>query len=161
MTEGSAGDHRSVASEQCEAVPASSSADFRGRVAEVCNVLDRSGTRTHQKIVHLRRRADVARHQEARIEPEMGVRFDLLKTQRTTVSIGCGATGANLPVPPPSDDTESVEWSVQEDSKDTVSLPEVEADILPFRAPQLRGAFASHCDKECPQISPRSIQKRT
>ena len=46
------------------------------------------------------------------------------------------------PVPPPSDHTESVEWSIQRDSEDTVSLPEVEAEIPLFRAPQLRGAFA-------------------
>ena len=46
------------------------------------------------------------------------------------------------PVPPKSDDAESVEWSIQGDSEDTVSLPEVEVEILPFRAPQLRGYFA-------------------
>ena len=40
-------------------------------------------------------------------------------------------------------ETDSVEWSVQGDSEDTMSLPEVESDVPPFRAPQLRGAFAT------------------
>ena len=39
------------------------------------------------------------------------------------------------------DETESVDTSVQGDSEDTETLPEVEADVLPPRAPQLRAAF--------------------
>ena len=35
-----------------------------------------------------------------------------------------------------------MEWSIQGDSEDTLSLPEVEVEIPPFRVPQLRGAFA-------------------
>ena len=39
------------------------------------------------------------------------------------------------------DDTESVDTSVQGDSEDTETLPEVEVDVLLPRAPQLRAAF--------------------
>ena len=110
--EGSAGDHRSVAMGQCEAVPASINADFRGRIH-----------RCHR--------------------PPPLREFDLtLEDSEDDPS----ALEAEPFVPPPvpllSDDAESVEWSIQGDSEDTVSLPEVEVEIPHFRVPQLRGAFA-------------------
>ena len=67
-TEGSAGDHRSVALGQCEAVPASSNADFRGRVAQVCNILDRSAKRSPTRRLRLVGGSHRTRD---------GVRFDL------------------------------------------------------------------------------------
>ena len=53
--------------------------------------------------------------------------------------------GAAVPSPheQSDDDTESMEWSLQGDSEDTVSLPEVVVDVLPPLLPQLRAAFAS------------------
>ena len=78
---------------------------------------------------------------EARIEPEM--EFDMtLEDSEDDPSVFDAEPSVPPPVPPPSDDTESVEWSIQGDSEDTVSLIEVEVEIPPFRAPQLRGAFA-------------------
>ena len=68
-------------------------------------------------------------------------------------------------------DTESVEWPLQGDSENTMSLPEVVADVLPPLLPQFRAAFASmgcEChlpsmcssDEECPTFLPRPFQER-
>ena len=141
--EGSAGDHRSVAVGQCEAVPASSNADFRGRIAQVCDSFDRSATRAPTRRLRLvgGERLSQATTIAARIEPEM--EFDMtLEDSEDDPSVLDAEPLVPPPVPPPSDDAESVEWSIQRDSEDTVSLPEVEVEIPLFRAPQLRGAFA-------------------
>ena len=70
--EGSAGDHRSGVVGQCDAVPASSNADFRGRIAQVCDSSDRPATRAPTRRLRLvgGERLSQATTIAARIEPE-------------------------------------------------------------------------------------------
>ena len=102
-------------------------------------------------------------HQENQEAPDSDARFtgfqesllddmeQLLRSPLEEFDLAAEDSGGNsdLGAAPPSpheqsdDDTESVEWSLQGDSEDTVSLPEVVADVLPPLLPQLRAVFAS------------------
>ena len=108
-------------------------------LSQVCDSFDRPATRAPTRRLRLvgGERLSQTTTIAARIEPEM--EFDMtLEDSEDDPSV----FDAEPLVPPPSDDAESVEWSIKGDSEDTVSLLEVEVEILPFRAPQLRGAFA-------------------
>ena len=75
----------------------------------------------------------------------------LLRSPLEEFDLAAEDSGGNsdLGAAPPSphelsdDDTQSVEWSLQGDSEETVSLPEVVADVFPPLLPQLRAVFVS------------------
>ena len=74
--------------------------------------------------------------------------------------------GAAVPSPheQSDDDTESMEWSLQGDSEDTVSFPEVVVDVLPPSSTvessfRFNGPTCSS-DEECPTFPPRPFPER-
>ena len=127
---------------QTQTSEVASNADFRGRIAQVCDSFDRSATRAPTRRLRFvgGERMSQATTIAARIEPEMESDMTLEDSEDDPSALDAEPL-VPPPVPRPSDYAESVEWSIQGDSEYTVSLLEV-VEILPFRAPQLRGAFA-------------------